>query len=409
MKMKKLRFWLLAALTLSLVLAPAACGPAAEQPAEEPPLEGQAPTPEPDVQPEPEPEDPPEPEPVEEVRVTLIAVGDNLLHNTISWDCELPGGGYDFTPVYQFVKPWIQGADLAFLSQEVPLNGTAGRYPNLDAPQQAADAAMDCGFDVVNQATNHALDKGFQGLQNTLEAWSQRGIPVIGAFRSPEEAAKPCLIERDGLIFGFLGYTYGTNGIPIPEGKEYAIALIDEKKIQADIQALRPQCDYLAVSMHWGAEYQQDASQEQQALAQKMADWGADLIIGSHPHVLQPAQWLEKAGGGRAFCAYSLGNFVSSQNTRETMLGGMLGLTVVRDSDGTIRTENPGILPIVTYFERKNKNYRIYPLEEYTAEMASRHAVAALDGPVTPEYFGNLAQKILGDFYKTKESFSCQP
>ena len=175
------------------------------------------------------------------------------------------------------------------------------------------------------------------------------------------------------------------------------------------MQALRPQCDYLVVSMHWGVEYQQTANQEQQELAQKLADWGADLIIGSHPHVLQPAQWLEKADGGKAFCVYSLGNFVSSQNTRETMLGGMLGLTVIRESDGTIRAENPGILPIVTYFERKNKKYRIYPLEDYTAEAASRHAVAALDGPVTPAYFSDLAQKILGDYYKTKESFSCQP
>lgn len=413
MEMKNLRYrrWSAALVLLCLLLS--ACGPAPEEPAETAPQEEQNPTleapPQPEPEPEPEPESPPEPEPVEEARVTLIAVGDNLLHNTISWDAELPGGGYDFSPVYQYVKPWIQGADLAFLSQEVPLNGTAGRYPNLDAPQQAADAAVDCGFDVVNQATNHALDKGITGLENTLEAWAQRGMPVIGAFRSPEEAAKPCLIERGGLIFGFLGYTYGTNGIPIPEGKEYAIALIDEQKIQADVQALRPQCDYLVVSMHWGVEYQQTANQEQQELAQKLADWGADLIIGSHPHVLQPAQWLEKADGGKAFCVYSLGNFVSSQNTRETMLGGMLGLTVIRESDGTIRAENPGILPIVTYFERKNKKYRIYPLEDYTAEAASRHAVAALDGPVTPAYFSDLAQKILGDYYKTKESFSCQP
>lgn len=415
MNMNNLQCWRLWALLAALLVLLAACGPA-EAPANQPPERGQAqapeeaedlPPPEPETPPEPEPES--EPEPAEEARVTLVAVGDNLLHNTISWDAELPGGGYDFTPVYQYVKPWIQGADLAFLSQEVPLNGTAGRYPNLDAPQQAADAAVDCGFDVVNQATNHALDKGMTGLENTLKAWAQREMPVIGAFLSPEEAAKPCLIQRGGLTFGFLGYTYGTNGIPIPEGKEYAISLIDEAKIQADIQALRPQCDYLVVSMHWGAEYQQTAGPEQQELAQKLADWGADLIVGSHPHVLQPAQWIEKADGGRAFCAYSLGNFVSSQNRRDTMLGGMLGLTVVRDSDGTVRTENPGILPIVTYFERKNKNYRVYPLEDYTAELASRHAVAALDGPVTPDYCGGLAQKILGDFYKTKETFSCQP
>lgn len=411
----------LAALGLALCLLLAGCGqtqpgqPEQGNPPEaDKPVPTQQPQPEAEQEPkqevkqEPQPEPEPQPE-VEEARVTLVAVGDNLLHNTISWDSELAGGGYDFTPVYQGVKPWIQGADLAFLNQEVPLNGTVGRYPNLDAPQQAADAALDCGFDVVNQATNHALDKGMDGLMNTLEAWSQRGMPVIGAFATPEQAAEPCLIERGGLVFGFLGYTYGTNGIPIPEGKEYAISLIDRQKIQADMKALRPQCDYLVVSMHWGTEYRADASEEQKELAQQLADWGADLIIGHHPHVLEPAQWLERQGGGQTFCIYSLGNFVSSQNTKETMVGGMLGLTVVRQKDGSIHTENPGVLPLVTYFEGKNKHYRVYPLEDYTQEMGRKHAVTRLDGPVTPAYCTELAQSRLGEFLRTKESFACQP
>lgn len=227
MKRTAYRRWGALALVLCLLLA--GCSPTAQQPGQKPEQEPPEQTDSPqadkpeqqsEAEPEPEPEPAPEPEPeVEEARVTLVAVGDNLLHNTISWDAELAAGGYDFTPVYQAVKPWIEKADLAFLNEEVPLNGTVGRYPNLDAPQQAADAAVDCGFDVVNQATNHALDKGMDGLMNTLDAWSQRGMPVIGAFRTPEEAAKPCLIERGGLVFGFLGYTYGTNGIPIRKGR----------------------------------------------------------------------------------------------------------------------------------------------------------------------------------------------
>lgn len=417
MKRTAYRRWGALALVLCLLLA--GCSPTAQQPGQKPEQEPpeqtdspQADKPEqqPAAEPEPEPEPAPEPEPeVEEARVTLVAVGDNLLHNTISWDAELAAGGYDFTPVYQAVKPWVEKADLAFLNEEVPLNGTVGRYPNLDAPQQAADAAVDCGFDVVNQATNHALDKGMDGLMNTLDAWSQRGMPVIGAFRTPEEAAKPCLIERGGLVFGFLGYTYGTNGIPIPEGKEYAISLIDQQKIRADLENLRPQSDYLVVSMHWGTEYRADATEEQRQLAQQLADWGADLIIGHHPHVLEPAQWLERAGGGQTFCIYSLGNFVSSQNTRETMVGGMLGLTVVQQKDGSIHTENPGVLPVVTYFERKNRHYRVYPLQDYTQEMGQKHAVTQLDRPVTPEYCSQLAQDRLGEFLRTKESFACQP
>ena len=352
---------------------------------------------------------PPEEPAVQPARVTLVAAGDNLLHNTISFDAEQGDGSYDFRPVYQFVKGMVSAADIAFLNQEVPLSGTVGRYPTLDAPQQAADAVVDCGFDVVNEATNHALDKGVQGLMTTLEGWQQRGILTLGAFLSPEDASQPRLLEKEGLTFGFLGYTYGTNGIPIPEGQEYCISLIDRAKIKSDIAALRPQCDYLVVSMHWGTENRLTPTEEQQELAQMIADCGADLIIGHHPHVLEPAQWLTGAGGNQTFCVYSLGNFVSSQNTKETMLGGLLSLTVVRDEAGNITTEAPGILPVITHFENGGKNYRIYPLEDYTQDLISRHAVRKYDSPITLEYYQDLARQVLGEFQRTKETFACQP
>lgn len=352
---------------------------------------------------------PPEEPAVQPARVTLVAAGDNLLHNTISFDAEQGDGSYDFRPVYQFVKGMVSAADIAFLNQEVPLSGTVGRYPTLDAPQQAADAVVDCGFDVVNEATNHALDKGVQGLMTTLEGWQQRGILTLGAFLSPEDASQPRLLEKEGLTFGFLGYTYGTNGIPIPEGQEYCISLIDRAKIKSDIAALRPQCDYLVVSMHWGTENRLTPTEEQQELAQMIADCGADLIIGHHPHVLEPAQWLTGAGGNQTFCVYSLGNFVSSQNTKETMLGGLLSLTVVRDEAGNITTEAPGILPVITHFENGGKNYRIYPLEDYTQDLISRHAVRKYDSPITLEYYQDLARQVLGEFQQTKETFACQP
>ena len=140
---------------------------------------------------------------------------------------------------------------------------------------------------------------------NTLSAWKARNMPVIGAFSTPEEAAQPCILERNGITFGFLGYTYGTNGIPIPEGKEYAVSLIDKDKIAQDMAALRPQCDYLVISMHWGTEYLLEPTQEQQELAQFVCDQGADLILGHHPHVLENAQWLTRADGGQTFCIYS--------------------------------------------------------------------------------------------------------
>ena len=173
--------------------------------------------------------------------------------------------------------------------------------------------------------------------------------------------------------------------------------------------ALRPQCDYLVISMHWGTEYLLEPTQEQQELAQFVADQGADLILGHHPHVLESAQWLTRADGGQTFCIYSLGNFVSSQNTKETMLGGMLSLTVHRRTDGTVETLAPGVLPIITHFENGGKNYRVYPLEDYTQDLISLHAVKKYDSPITLDYYNGLAQQVLGEFLQTKESFACHP
>ncbi len=357
-----------------------------------------------------EPVQPPEPAaPVEPARATLVAAGDNLLHNTISWDAQQADGGYDFRPVYQHVKGLIEAADVAFINQEVPLSGTVGRYPNLDAPQQAADAVVDCGFDIVNEATNHALDKGAGGLMTTLEGWRQRGIPVTGAYLSAEDAQTPRLLEKNGITFGFLGYTYGTNGIPVPQDKPFCIALIDQEKIKADLAALRPQCDYLVVSMHWGTEYRLTPTDEQRQLAQMLADNGADLIIGHHPHVLEPAEWLTRPDGGQTFCVYSLGNFVSSQNDKATMLGGLLSLTVVREADGAVRTEAPGVLPVITHFENGGKNYCIYPLEDYPQDLIAKHAVRKYDSPITLEYYNGLADQVLGEFKQIKETFACRP
>lgn len=373
----------------------------ADQPEEK--QEEQLPENGPEIQPEPEPQT------VEPARATLVAAGDNLLHNTISWDAQQADGSYYFKPVYQYIKGLVEAADLAFLNQEVPLSGAVGRYPSLDAPQEAADAVVDCGFDIVNEATNHALDKGVGGLMTTLEGWRSRGIPVTGAYLSEEDAQTPRLLEKNGIVFGFLGYTYGTNGIPVPEDKSFCIAQIDQEKLRAEITALRPQCDYLVVSMHWGTEYRLTPTDEQRQLAQLIADCGADLIIGHHPHVLEPAEWLTGAQGNQVFCIYSLGNFVSSQNDKETMLGGLLSLTVVRDEDGTIRTEASGILPVITHFENGGKNYRIYPLEDYTQDLIAKHAVRKYDSPVTLEYYNGLADQVLGEFKQTKETFACHP
>lgn len=397
-------------LCAALALCMFCCGCAASSGKEEQP-ELKDPDPAPVEQPElpaepvlPEPLPEPEPEP-EPITLRLTAVGDDLLHNTLSMDSEQVDGSYCFDPLYAHIADIIAGSDIAFINQEVMLTGQVSAYPNLAAPAEVADALIKVGFNVINLATNHSLDKGVKGLEACLENVHARPFEgIIGAFRTEEEAAQLCILEKQGVRFGFLSYTYGLNGYRLPEGKEYMIALIDEDKMQQDLTAIRPLCDYLVVSMHWGNEYQHKPNQYQEQLAQLLCDGGADLIIGTHPHVLQPVEWIESDTGHKTLCAYSLGNFISGQHKRPTMLGGILDLRLKFDPDGTLlETTSAGVIPTVTYYGSKG-GYTIYPLEQFTEEQAAAHGVKKYEKPLTLEYLNDLKDKVLGDFAVTWES-----
>ena len=396
---KRIQF--LAVILLYLILA--GCGtnqPQAVLPQEPdlPQVEQPEPQPEPVqiVEPEITPEPIPEPEP-EPISIRITAAGDNLLHNTVSFACALPEGGYDFHPVYENIKKIIEGSDIAFINQEVMLTGEASAYPNLAAPTENADALIDAGFNVINLATNHTLDKGVSGLETCLETVHARPFDaVLGAFRTEEESTQLCILEKQGIRFGFLSYTYGLNGYRLPSDKQWKIALIDETKIQNDLAAIRPECDYLIVSMHWGNEYQTTESSYQNELAQLLCDGGADLIIGTHPHVLQPMKWLEREDGHKTLCAYSLGNFVSNQHKRATMLGGILEVELLFEEDGTLKEiTSAGVIPTVTHY--KKGHYTIYQLTEYTDELAAEHGMQGYETPFNMTYLAELSNKILGE------------
>ena len=396
---KRIQF--LAVILLCLILA--GCGTnqpqdILPQESDMPSVEQPKPQPEPEqvVEPEITPEPIPEPEP-EPISIRITAAGDNLLHNTVSFACALPEGGYDFHPVYENIKKIIGGSDIAFINQEVMLTGEASAYPNLAAPTENADALIDAGFNVINLATNHTLDKGVSGLETCLETVHARPFDaVLGAFRTEEESTQLCILEKQGIRFGFLSYTYGLNGYRLPSDKQWKIALIDETKIQNDLAAIRPECDYLIVSMHWGNEYQTTESSYQNELAQLLCDGGADLIIGTHPHVLQPMKWLEREDGHKTLCAYSLGNFVSNQHKRATMLGGILEVELLFEKDGTLKEiASAGVIPTVTHY--KKGHYTIYQLSEYTDELAAEHGMQGYETPFNMTYLAELSNKILGE------------
>ena len=399
------RFYKLICAILALCVICCGCANRAPEPVPQETQPVTVPTTQPPAEPsteaptEPPTEAPTEPEPIS-IRIT--AAGDNLLHNSVSYACAVVGG-YDFCPVYEPITEIIAGSDIAFVNQEVMFTGEAGAYPNLAAPLEAADALIDAGFNVINLATNHTLDKGVKGLETCLE--KVHNLPfdaVLGAFRTEEESTQFSIVEKQGIRFGFLSYTYGLNGYQLPSDKLWKISMIDEAKIKADLEAIRPMCDYLIVSMHWGNEYQTKQGSYQEDLAQLLCDGGADLIIGTHPHVLQPMAWLENAEGHRTLCIYSLGNFVSNQHKRVTMLGGILEVELLFEENGELlETVSAGVIPTVTHYQKGY--YRIYPLSDYTDELAAKHGIHKYETPFDLAYLNDLSQKILGEYAITWE------
>lgn len=339
-----------------------------------------------------------QPDEGQRTEITLLAVGDNLIHDTV-YNAMREGGSYDFHPMFTKVKPWIESADVAFINQETPLAGAdyaPSSYPCFNSPQELGIAVMDTGFDVVNQANNHGLDKGMQGLLNTAEFWAQYPqITLIGINRSAQERTKVRLREVKGVTFAWLSYSYGTNGITMPE--PYLMNLIDMAQIRQDIAEAKKVSDAIIVSMHWGNEYQLTPSTDQENLAQMLADEGVLLVIGHHPHVLQPAAWITGKDGNQTFVTYSLGNFISSQSQIDRMLGGMLSCTILVEN-GKISVTNPGVIPLVTHFNDAFQGYCSYPLSQYNNTLGAAHRGNRWGKAITVEYFHTLAAQVLGSY-----------
>lgn len=333
--------------------------------------------------------------------VSLIAVGDNLIHNTLLKDASTGSGSYDFTPFYEKIKPYIQAADIAIVNQESPLGtGTPSAYPSFNTPQACGDALIDAGFDVVSHANNHAMDSGSSAVYDTLDFWDSRadsGVIRIGIARDAEDRAQVRYLERNGIKIGFLAYTYGLNGYSLPNDNPALVSLIDKEKIAEEMAAVKEQCDAVVVLMHWGEEYQTTENREQDDLAEFLTENGATLIIGGHPHVCQPCEWIESENGNRAFCIYSTGNFISAQNQTNTMVEAMLQVTLTRQKDGSVVVENPGVMPLVCYFNSGWRGYRVLPLDDYTESMASSHALAGRC-QMSPSHLRSVAEEIFGEY-----------
>ena len=334
--------------------------------------------------------------------VSFLAAGDNLIHGLIYYSGDQGDGSYSFDRMYERVSDEISSADIAYLNQETICGGTQlglQSYPTFNSPYEILDSVAAAGFDWISTSSNHSMDVGEEGILSQLSHLEE--LPQLiqtGTNASADEAKEYKVIEKNGVKIGLLSYTYGLNGFALPDGKEYLVNLIDEDRIREDMKALNQISDVQVVSMHWGVEYQFEENEEQRALAQLLSDEGADVIIGTHPHVLQPMEVLKGEEGNETLVMYSLGNFVSAQDVNSRMLGGMAKWTLVyHPSDKSVSFKNICFEPTVMYFDPSGTDVQVYPLSEYTDDTGASHYLSAYGQDMSKQYFIDLVREIMGN------------
>lgn len=317
--------------------------------------------------------------------ITFAATGDNLIHSSIYNQAHRRSetGGYDFIFPYRNVTDLISEADVAVINQETLICNDKyepSTYPCFNSPTALGDHMIDIGFDVFTIANNHTLDKGTDGLNACLDYWQSKDVTVAGAYRNAEDKSNIRTAEVNGIVFSYLSYTESLNGLSLPAGSELIIGdSNDIDGVIADIKAAEEISDVCVVSLHWGVENSDVISEYQRSYAKQIAEAGADVIIGNHPHVLRDIEMIQREDGSEALCAYSLGNFISAQSVGQNLIGGVLqfSVTALADSGEQPVISDVRLIPIVTHYGANYSDIELYKLSDYTPELAKSHGVRA--------------------------------
>ena len=345
---------------------------------------GSAAAPETDVSAEPEEE----PEPIVQT-VRFSATGDNLIHGPIYKQAKRRATGteaYSFDYCYEHIAPFYAQQDVNWINQETLCNDELepSSYPTFSTPGDCARALYRAGVRVFSLSNNHTYDKGASGIAATLRFWESMPEDVVttGLWRGADDYSRIPIQTVNGVTIAYLSYTEHTNGIPQSSAMTANVIYTSQTDvIEKQVRLAREQADFVVVGVHWGVEDSHSIVDSQRQLAQKLADWGADLIVGTHPHVLQDAQWLTSEDGRTVFAAYSLGNFISTQNRPDQLVGAILTVQFQKTTapDGSVHRAvlEPVLHPTVTHYDAGKSNVRTYLLQDYTEELARAHGVQA--------------------------------
>ena len=326
---------------------------------------------------------------------SVITAGDNLIHSSLYQDANKNANysGYDFKPMYELIKPIVSNYDIKYYNQETILGGTElglKSYPVFNSPYEVGDAMIDAGFNLVSLATNHTLDSGERAVLNSRNYWnSKSNVLAVGSYSSTEERNEVHVEEANGITYTMLNYTYGTNGIRVPSGKEYLVNVwptdtdninnpdVDTKyqeyknTVKEDIDRVRDKVDVLIVAMHWGTEYEFTPNKYQEDMAKFLSDNGVDIIIGTHPHVIQPITYINNT-----LVIYSLGNFISAHEVVNTAnrVGLMVSLDIEKDSTTSkISINNLESELLYTYYTSNYTDFKVIPFSMIDSNYLSNY------------------------------------
>lgn len=318
---------------------------------------------------------------VENYSLSLIAVGDALIHRGVYYDAatnQTDANGYtkyDFTDMFSYIKDIIKPYDLKFYNQETIIGGKnlgLSNYPLFNSPDEIGLNLIDIGFNLVNLATNHTIDKGKEGALYSANFWqSKDGVYAVGSYRSFDERNKVRVEEKNGIKYSLLGYTTSTNGLRVPSGYEYIVNVYNKEQVKKDIEAVRNQVDVLIVSMHWGTEYTNTPTSAQREIAEYLSSLGVDIIIGHHPHVVESIEYVNDT-----LVIYSLGNFISAQDGTNKRTGLITALTInkkVIEGKSSIEiTDVKGDL--IWTHQVGYKNFKVIPYAYLTDDILKNHS-----------------------------------
>ncbi len=335
-----------------------------------------------------------------DISVNMLAVGDNLVQTAVYTAAKaraLNGEEYNFAPLYENVKPIIEAADVAVINQETIICGDgydiSGSNFNFCSPPVLGDTMAEVGFDIFTLANNHMLDRTINGLEASINYWDSMmhkyPILALGAYRNPTDRDTIRVQDIKGMRIAYLAYTESLNGYSIPENSQICVGRTeDEELIERQIKRAKEVADAVVVAAHWGVEDTHVVSDGVRALADKMIGWGADVILGSHPHTAQTMEYITREDGSKGFVFYSLGNFISAQTDNMNLIGEMGSFNIVKDGvTGEITIEDVGCMPVITHYDDGQfSNLRLYPYNMYTPELAASHGLPYAPYSTGPAY-----------------------